>query len=98
MITLELDASPSAIFHLTAWLSFTSGNSVKFPHSIDDLEAGHEMLRRFEAYQRSSAESSQNPTPEASAADEIRKFKELLDIGAITEEEYQAKKKSLLGL
>lgn len=38
--------------------------------------------------------ASQTPSP----ADEIRKFKELLDMGAITEEEYQAKKKSLLGL
>ena len=33
-----------------------------------------------------------------SAADEIKKFKELLDIGAITQEEFDAKKKQLLGL
>lgn len=33
-----------------------------------------------------------------SAADEILKFKQLLDIGAITEEEFEAKKKQLLGL
>lgn len=32
-----------------------------------------------------------------SAADEIKKYKELLDIGAITEEEYAKKKKELLG-
>lgn len=31
-------------------------------------------------------------------ADEIKKFKELLDSGAITQEEYDAKKKQLLGL
>ena len=31
-------------------------------------------------------------------ADEIKKFKELLDAGAITQEEYDAKKKELLGL
>ena len=34
----------------------------------------------------------------ASAADEIKKFKELLDMGAITEDEFNAKKKELLGL
>lgn len=34
----------------------------------------------------------------SSAADEILKFKQLLDIGAITHEEYNAKKKSLLEL
>ncbi len=33
-----------------------------------------------------------------SNADEIKKYKELLDIGAITQEEYDAKKKQLLGL
>jgi len=33
-----------------------------------------------------------------SVADEIKKFKELLDAGAITQKEYDAKKKELLGL
>ena len=33
-----------------------------------------------------------------SSADEIKKFKELLDMGAITQEEFDAKKKELLGL
>lgn len=36
--------------------------------------------------------------PTTSAADEIKKYKELLDMGAITEEEFSAKKKQLLGL
>ena len=31
-------------------------------------------------------------------ADEIKKYKELLDSGAITQEEYDSKKKQLLGL
>ena len=33
-----------------------------------------------------------------SAADEIKKFKELLDLGVITQDEFDAKKKQLLGL
>lgn len=36
--------------------------------------------------------------PAFSAADEIMKFKQLLDMGAITQEEFDAKKKQLLGL
>ena len=36
--------------------------------------------------------------PASSAADEILKYKELLDLGAITQEEFDAKKKQLLGL
>ena len=36
-------------------------------------------------------------TPPISSADEIKKFKELLDIGAITREEFESEKKRLLG-
>ena len=36
--------------------------------------------------------------PAVDAADEIRKYKELLDSGAITAEEFAAKKKQLLGI
>ena len=38
------------------------------------------------------------PVQLESVADEIKKFKELLDLGAITQEEFDAKKKRLLGL
>lgn len=38
------------------------------------------------------------PTAAVSSADEIKKYKELLDMGAITEDEFNAKKKELLGL
>ena len=36
--------------------------------------------------------------PPVSGADEIQKYKALLDSGAITEEEFAAKKKQLLGI
>lgn len=39
----------------------------------------------------------ENANNNMSVADEIRKFKELLDMGAITQEEFDAKKKELLG-
>ena len=35
---------------------------------------------------------------QTSAADELKKFKELLDMGVITQEEFDAKKKEILGL
>ena len=38
------------------------------------------------------------PNASISHADELKKYKELLDTGAITQEEYEAKKKQLLGL
>ena len=46
---------------------------------------------------KSSDNVSKVPTPTV-ATDEIRKYKELFDIGAITQEEFDAKKKELLGL
>ena len=45
-----------------------------------------------------SREESQAQSSSVSVADEIKKFKELLDIGAITQEEFDAKKKELLNL
>ena len=44
-------------------------------------------------------EAAEKPAATAiSAADELKKFKELLDAGVITQEEFDAKKKQLLGL
>jgi hypothetical protein len=37
-------------------------------------------------------------SPAVSSADELKKFKELFDGGVITQEEFDAKKKELLGL
>ena len=39
-----------------------------------------------------------NNIQQASPAEELKKFKELLDMGVITQEEFDAKKKQLLGL
>ena len=45
-----------------------------------------------------TANNFSQPTPQASTADELKKYKELLDLGAITQEEFDIKKKDLLGL
>ena len=51
------------------------------------------------AYKSNQNRSSQTIINQAaSAADELKKFKELLDMGIITQEEFDAKKKQLLGL
>lgn len=42
--------------------------------------------------------NSQNKTQQVSSADEILKYKQLLDCGAITQEEFDAKKQQLLGV
>lgn len=49
----------------------------------------------MDEYKKIKAEENK---PVLSSADEIKKFKELWDMGVITEEEFNAKKKELLGL
>lgn len=54
---------------------------------------------RIDAVKKMQLENAAEQSNEhSSAADELLKFKKLLDIGAITQEEYDAKKKQLLGL
>ncbi len=57
----------------------------------------HKELEEYEKKTATPVQVIQQSAP-TSNADEIKKYKELLDIGAITQEEFDAKKKQLLGL
>ncbi len=50
----------------------------------------------FELAFQNAKKCLNNSNNSSSAADEIKKYKELLDVGAITSEEYENKKKELL--
>lgn len=54
-----------------------------------------EIIKVFDEYKAMEATQI---VQQVSAADELKKFKELLDSGIITQEEFDAKKKQLLGL
>ncbi len=54
-------------------------------------------LEAIESY-RAKKSSVNGQVQAVSSADELKKFKELLDMGVITQEEFDAKKKQLLGL
>lgn len=58
------------------------------------------LLTTITDIEESEDHNINQPTPstEKSAADELLKFKQLLDMGAITQDEFDAKKKQLLGL
>ena len=69
---------------------------------IVNKKAEDEILKQIKAFvedakERASANQGQTVIQQASAADELRKFKELLDMGIITQAEFDAKKKELLG-
>ena len=57
-----------------------------------------EILNQKIREAKSGAHAAATVVQQTSAADEIKKFKELLDMGVITQEEFDAKKKQLLGL
>lgn len=58
------------------------------------MREGHGLLGEVEI----NPEETVGAAPAFSPADEIKKYKELLDMGAITQEEFEAKKKQLLNL
>ena len=78
--------------------SINDENSI--PVSPLNLELAKDIVNYIES-KRKELRNSPNfvvPTPTMSTADELKKFKDLLDMGIITQEEFDAKKKQLLGL
>lgn len=88
--------------------NFTSENSFTFSATIGTnkyYELQKAMPTIYEYIQAKVREYKENKIQggtvikqELSSADEIRKFKQLLDDGIITKEEFEAKKKQLLGI
>ncbi len=81
------------------WDAVQDDNSFTFTAS--ELPMAKELQRKIEERQSKSAQTVPTPAAPAastSAADELKKYKELLDMDAITQEEYDAKKKQLLNL
>lgn len=70
--------------------------TVKYLENISEFTAAWKNLN-MEKTQKESA-SATNQAANYGSADELKKFKELLDSGVITQEEFDAKKKQLLGL
>lgn len=79
----------------------TSSGSIRFKAITNNAEV-HAAISKLlmERQEKAPATSEQKSTVAAtqSNADELKKFKELLDSGVITQEEFDAKKKQLLGL
>lgn len=96
MITITVGGAPNSMVHLTRSISIGNKNGVDFPHGFKYLAEGREIQQRFIDYQ--SKISSASVIPTATSADEIRQFKALLDDGIITQEEFETKKRQLLGL
>ncbi len=76
-------------------------NKEVFNVGLDKLSAqkiNAKVLEVFDNLKSAKNQSAATINSGVSVAEEIKKFKELLDIGAITQEEFDIKKKQLLGL
>ena len=76
----------------------TSSGRISFK-AIENNMNLHEVISKLLIDRQKAKNTESSPSiPTGSTADELKKFKELLDMGIITQEEFDAKKKQLLGL
>lgn len=77
----------------------TSSGKINFLF-IEKSNEIHELIRNLliNRQEAKKAESAPQIISSLSNADELKKYKELLDTGVITQEEFDAKKKQLLGM
>jgi len=81
-------------------------SKLKIEYSVEFVRSDAKKAEEFKAkaedaiskFKRPAAQPASVVQAAPSAADEIKKFKELLDAGAISQEEFETKKKQLLGL
>lgn len=84
----------------TIIVSSNSGK-IKFPYVYNATEFVNATLAAKEQYNANKVPQQNvvsEPVVPQSNADELKKYKDLLDNGVITQEEFEAKKKQLLGL
>lgn len=83
--------------HCDSIVVTTPSGIIRFLWIENRYEILNQINKLLTARQNKPQVAVQQKIPQSSA-DELKKFKELLDSGAITQEEYDAKKKQLLGL
>lgn len=66
--------------------------------NLKDSSAATKIKDYIEEYLKNAPKTDTTVVQQVSSADELKKFKDLLDMGVITQEEFDAKKKQLLGL
>ena len=78
--------------------NFFNENSFTFDLSVTTNEKMKEVRDYVQTQIRNCKNTQGQVATSTSSAEELKKFKELLDMGIITQEEFDAKKKQLLGL
>ena len=98
MVKITVNNMASPVEYIKLISSTTSKNSMIYRGAYRDAQEIISLLQLICNQRISMNNISQESTHSASAADEIRKYKALMDEGIITEEEFLTKKKQLLDL
>ena len=85
-------------FHFQSWSINWLFYVIIVLHIVTIIFSVFIRFRKFEDIILKESNQEEKSNNSVSSADELKKFKELLDMGAITQEEFDAKKKQLLGL
>lgn len=75
----------------------SSSGSVKF-RCVQNADEFVENVNNLTEKRKNATKAPSSAANQVSSADELKKIKELLDAGAISQEEYDSKEKQLLGL
>lgn len=96
-VDLPIDSVSAVGMHFPKAVSVgTSSGKISFI-LLENQEAVHKAISQLLIERQKKSEQAGN-SPAASNAEELKKFKELLDSGVISQQEFDAKKKQLLGL
>ncbi|MBQ7638111.1 MAG: SHOCT domain-containing protein [Clostridia bacterium] len=80
----------------------SASGKIKFHYIQNAEEVSTAILDKINDYKKNYGNAAKSTvienTIQSSNADELKKYKDLLDSGAITQEEYDTKKKQILGL
>lgn len=98
MVKITVNNMDAPVEYIKLVSSNTAKDSMIYRGAYKDAQEIISLLQLICSQQTDIRTESQNNNSFMSVADEIRKFKELMDDGIITEEEFLAKKKKLLGL
>jgi uncharacterized Tic20 family protein len=85
----------SLVFSILAAVKASKGETWKYPYSITFFQTG---IQQQSAVTTSFPVSNSASPPVQSVIEEITKMKKLLDIGAVTQEEFNTFKKKVLGM
>ena len=93
-ITIDDITSPTVYINLISMETSTDGALYKLCYdSAQKILSTLDIITKADSYSNTPSTSNTN-----SPADEVKKLKDLLDIGAITQDEFDKKKKELLDL